>query len=288
MRPGAIAVLLLAAVLHATWNLLLKREPDRLPLIGGALFCTALVGVPFLVFGPGLPAAGWPYAIGCALLNFLYFLTLAEAYARADFSVVYPIARGGAPVLMAFGAVGLLHEHLSTRGILGITLVLGGLVLVGIAAPQPPEMPTVPRPGRRFGLTFAVLSAALIAAYSLIDASAVRRFPSLAYALAVFSLDALLFAVLLLLRRDRRALVGVLRAGWLKIVVVSVLWSSAYAAVLAVYAVSPAAYTGAVREVSVILGSLAGWLWLGEGFGPRRTAGASLAFVGILLIAGAR
>jgi drug/metabolite transporter (DMT)-like permease len=221
-------------------------------------------------------------AVGSALLNFFTFIVVAAAYESADFSLVYPIARGGAPALIALGAVLVLGERLGWVGACGIALVVGGLVFVsGTGQPTP----TRPMPHLRRGILLAAVGALLVATYSIIDAAAVRRTPAIPYVLEVFVIDAALLVPLVAALRGPRVLIGAFRTTWKTMASVSALWFAAYGLALRVYAFSPVAYAGAVREVSIVFGALAGWLWLDEGFGLRRTLGALLALGGIILLA---
>ena len=278
MSTFLLLLLLLAASLHAGWNLLLKRAPDRQLIVWWAVVVSALCFVPVLALRPALPAVGWRFALASAVVETAYFVTLTTAYRVADFSLVYPIARGAAPALLAIAAVLLLHERLSAYGIAGLGAIVVGLWLVagtGRAAG--------PYPAR--GVALALLVALCIATYSTIDGAAVRRVDTTTYTGAMFLLAAVVFTPITIRWYGWPALRGTLRTRTGLIVIVGLLQAAAYLLVLYVYARAPVAYAGAIRESSIVLGALAGWLWLRESFGARRVAGALVTCGGIALIA---
>src|SRR5256885_11756443 len=131
MTLPLLALLLTAAALHAGWNLLLKRAPDRQLIVWWAVVVSSLCFVPVLVLRPALPAIGWRFALASAVVETAYFVALTTAYRVADFSLVYPIARGAAPALLAVAAVLLLHERLSAYGIAGLGAIVAGVWVGG-------------------------------------------------------------------------------------------------------------------------------------------------------------
>jgi drug/metabolite transporter (DMT)-like permease len=273
-----LGLLLTAAALHAGWNLLLKRAPDRQLIVWWAVIVSALCFLPVLALRPALPMIGWWFALASAVVETAYFVSLTTAYRVADFSLVYPIARGAAPALLAVTAVLLLHEHLSVGGVAGLGAIVLGLWLVagtggGLGA----------HPAR--GVALALLVALCIATYSTIDGAAVRRVDTTTYTGAMFLLAAVVFTPVTMRWYGWRALRDALRTRTGLILVVGLLQAAAYLLVLYVYARAPVAYAGAIRESSIVLGALAGWLWLRESFGGRRVAGALVTCAGIALIA---
>ena len=273
-----MSLLLGAAVLHAAWNLLLKRAPDRQLMVWWAAIASALCFAPVLVLRPALPAIGWRFALASAIVETAYFVSLTTAYRIGDFSLVYPLARGAAPLLLAVAGVLLLHDRVSSGGIAGLGATVAGLSLVAGGGRA-----TGPHAARAVAL--ALLVALCIATYSAIDAAAVRRMDAVTYTGAVFALVALVFAPVAIGRFGWPALRGAVRAHAPLIAVVGALQASAYLLVLYVYARAPVAYAGAIRESSIVVGALAGWLWLREPLGARRVAGALVTCGGIALIA---
>jgi drug/metabolite transporter (DMT)-like permease len=278
MTLPLLGLLLAAAALHAGWNLLLKRAPDRQLIVWWAVIVSALCFVPVLALRPAIPSIGWWFALASAVVETAYFVTLTTAYRVADFSLVYPIARGAAPALLALAAVLLLHERLSAGGVAGLGAIVVGLWLVagtGRAA----------GPHAARGMALALLVAVCIATYSTIDGAAVRRVDATTYTGAMFLLAPVVFTPVTVRWFGWPALRDALRSRTGLIVLVGVLQAVAYLLVLFVYARAPVAYAGAIRESSIVLGALAGWLWLRESFGARRVAGALVTCGGIALIA---
>jgi drug/metabolite transporter (DMT)-like permease len=294
MTLGALGLLLLAAVLHAGWNLLLKQAGERTLAIWWAYVVSAFCALPFILFGPRLPARAWALAAFSAVVEAVYLLTLSAAYRHSDFSVVYPIARGTAPAFLAVWAVLFLGQHPSSTGIAGIIVLVAGLITVGASGRAPAGS------ARRLpGVALALFVALCISVYSVIDGAAVQFAPALPYTALVFILTTVAAAPVVFIsiggKRPvdeagnrvsglRRAL-DVWRAGWQRIILIGLMSLAAYMLVLVVYSVAPVSYAGAIREVSVVFAALAGWRWLGEGFGVRRVAGSAAIFAGIVIIA---
>ena len=281
MSATALVLLVAAGALHAAWNLLVKPVPQPLLVLWLAWLAGGLLFLPVLLAQP-VPRAMWGFVLASAAVEALYGLLLARAYALADFSQVYPLARGAAPALLAVWAGFALHQVPSAAGVAGIALVVLGLVPVGAGE-------TWWRwrgPGFRPRAVLAALGVALcISVYSLIDGVAVRRTSPLPYTVAIILGATALLAPPVLARHGGRAALATLRAHAGRVVAAGALMMVAYGLVLTAYAVAPLAYAGAVREVGVVFAALAGWLWLGERFGGRRLAGAIAVFGGILVLA---
>src|SRR5258708_39047843 len=120
MTLPLLALLLAAAALHACWNLLLKPAPNRQLVVWWAVSVSALCFVPVLLLRPAVPAIGWRFALASAVVEAAYFVSLTTAYRVADFSLVYPIARGAAPALLALAAVLLLPAQRTASGGAGV------------------------------------------------------------------------------------------------------------------------------------------------------------------------
>ncbi len=281
MSAAALALLLAAGALHAAWNLLIKRAEHRLLVTWLALLAGSLLFLPLLLRAP-VPRAIWPFVAASAVVECLYYLVLTYAYGQADFSQVYPLARGAAPALLALWAALALGEVPSLAGVGGLALVVGGLVPVGGGdAWWKWGGPAF----RARGVAASFGAALCTSVYSLIDGVAVRRTPAAPYTVAVLLLGAVLLGPPMLVRYGPRAVLAELGGQAARIVAAGALMLLAYTLVLRAYAVAPLAYAGAVREVGVVIAALAGWLWLGERFGARRLAGAIAVFGGILVLA---
>jgi drug/metabolite transporter (DMT)-like permease len=282
MAPAALILVLIAAILHASWNLVLKQARYKQVFLWWSLLIGTLCFATIFASRLALPLWIWPYVLSSAAMEAFYMVTLTIAYDIDDFSLVYPIARGAAPALLVVWTTLFLKEPPSLIGLLGILVLVSGLVLVGGGSIWPRLSHTTVSAR---GILAALMAALCISIYSAIDGAAVRLVPALPYTILVLALSALLFAPVVILRYGSRLLLRELNTNWRRIVPVGLAMLLTYILVLQAYTFSRVSYAGAVREVSVVLGALAGWLWLREGFGVVRTVGALLILSGILIIA---
>jgi drug/metabolite transporter (DMT)-like permease len=281
MPLSAIALVITAAALHAGWNLVVKGAAEKQSFTGWAVAVGGLVCLPLLALGTPVPTNAWPYALASGAVEAAYVVLLVRAYERGDFSLVYPVARGAAPALLALWGVTLLGERPRPAGIMGLALLLVGLVVVGAARLWERGAANLGGGGVAASLGVALC----ISVYSAIDGAAVRGAPPSSYLALIMLLTALFATPLIFARRGMRESVACWRAQYGRIILVGVLSPVAYLLVLRAYAVSGVSYAGALREVSVVLAALAGWRLLGEPFGAVRVAGSCLIFAGILMIA---
>ena len=291
MPLTAILLVLGAGFLHASWNLILKRTSERLLVTSWGLLIGAAFFVPALFPAWPPPARVWPYAVCSALTLVAYYTCLARAYEHGDFSLVYPVARGTAPAMLAVWAIIFLGERPSPVGLLGILAILGGLVVLGGAPLWSSRDGTSVRPNpahpTQRGSGFAFLVALLVSIYTAIDGGAIRHWSPLPYLVVVFALSGVTLISLQALREGKHVF-RVLRTHWVPTVVIAVMTLAAYSLVLSAFQIAPVSYAGAAREIGIVFGALAGWLLLGERFGGIRTVGAALVFVGIAALAVAR
>jgi drug/metabolite transporter (DMT)-like permease len=231
-----------------------------------------------------LPASVWPYVLSSALAEVVYFGMLSVAYGYGEFSLVYPVARGAAPALLALWALLFLGQSPSAGGGAGLAVLASGLAVVGGSGWW--EQRGQPGQGAGFGVVALALAVALvISVYSAIDGAAVQFVNPLPYTALVFELTALFAAPLMLWRYGPARLWGEWKTHPRRIALVGSLNIFSYGLVLSAYALAPVSYGGAIREVSIVFAALAGWLWLGEGLGRLRVAGALIMFCGIVIIA---
>ncbi|HET9520402.1 MAG TPA: hypothetical protein VFO73_05080 [Candidatus Limnocylindrales bacterium] len=299
MDPLVFALVAGAAVLHVAWNVLLKTagDPFRAATIG--MSAAAAVIVPAAAFGwvaigrPPIPAEAIVLAAGSAVLEAAYFAFLAAAYRRGDLSVVYPIARGTAPLLAVAVGIVVLEERLGPPGIAGVAALL-----VGLLALQRPWrfLPAFRGRGSRGGdaaVAFALATGVTIAAYSAVDRVGTRLVEPWLYAGLMWAfLAPFLWAGVAIGGRHRahRApvlgdqLLDVRRAaigGWLTL--------AAYLLILAAFSVAPLTAVAPLRESAIVLASGWGTLRLGEGGNRgeaiRRIAASAVVVAGAVLLA---
>lgn len=276
-----LGLLVLSAFLHAGWNLLLKNADKKYITIWWALVLGSILGLPFLILHLPIPARIWPYALASAVVETIYDATLAAAYVREDFSLVYPIARGGAPALLGLWAILFLKERPSLWGTIGLLVLTGGLMIVGSS-----RWWSAGRKGvtSAVGIGLACLVALMISIYSVIDGAAVRLMDAASYTVLVFILNAIFVIPVITRLYGWQAVLDEGRRHWQQVTAIGFLDIGSYMLVLVAFSLAPVAYAGAIREISIVLGALAGWLWLKESFGRVRVIGALIIFAGILTI----
>lgn len=282
MPLDALGLLLVAAILHAGWNVMLKRAKAKQvfmwwgTIVGGVCFSA------ILLTGPALPARIWPYILASSAMEAIYYITLTWAYSSGDFSLTYPLARGAAPALLALWATLFLSQPPRAGGLLGLAILIGGLIVVGSANIWTRKSRTSLSVK---GIVAALITALCISLYSVVDGAAVKIVSPVQYIIMIYLLSSLFFAPMVFARFGGREVLREWRVNWKQIVLVGVAMLVTYLLVLQVYTMAPVSYAGAVREVSIVFGAIIGWRWLGEKFGKVRVLGAILIFIGILVIA---
>lgn len=282
MPLTALGLLLVAAMLHTTWNLIVKRAQEKQVFTWCALIAGVICFSPLLLAGSVFPIYIWPYVVSSALFEALYFFTLIRAYENGDFSLVYPMARGTAPALLVLWTTFFLGERPRLYGLVGIALLVLGLVIVGGKSWWTLRKASTLS---KSALALALGVAGCISIYTAIDGAAVRSVSPLPYTIIVIALAAVFVTPVVVKRYGNRAIIAEWRTNWLRIVLVGVFTLLTYILVLKAYTIARVSYGGAVREVSVVFAAFAGWRWLGEELGAIRLVGALLIFAGILVIA---
>jgi drug/metabolite transporter (DMT)-like permease len=257
---------LAAAFLHAGWNLLLARARDVQAATAVVLGISVVLFAPVAAVAWDVEWAVWPWALGSAAFELAYFALLAYAYERAELSVVYPVARGLAPVLvLAVGIVGA-----STGEIAGVALVGVGVLLVrGLRHPE----------GR--GVLLGALIAVCIAAYTLLDDRGIEHANAFAYFELVVGVPGVVYLAAIWRRRGAPALRSEL--GWATLAA-AVAATLAYVLVLLALDRAEAAPVAAVRETSVVIAVGLAAVFLRERVGWARLSGAGLVAAGVALL----
>jgi drug/metabolite transporter (DMT)-like permease len=271
LTGAALALALGAAALHAGWNVLLARARDVRAATAATLGISVVIFAPVAGATWDVEAAAVPWIAASAALELAYFVLLTAAYGRSDLSLVYPVSRGVAPVLVLVGATAT-GSALGIRAALGVILVGAGVVLVrGLR-----------RPVDTHGLLLALAIAGTIAGYTLVDKQGIEHASPIAY-LELVLLPVALAAIGWQLLGQRRA---ALRAETGLATCATAAFSfSAYALVLAALSLAPAAAVAAVRETSILFAVALAAVVLRERVGPLRAAGAALMVVGVVLVA---
>jgi drug/metabolite transporter (DMT)-like permease len=270
---SAVALALGAAFLHAGWNVLLAGSAStRATTAGLLLFGTLFLAPPALITG-GVSSSAVPYIAASAVFELCYFVLLARAYDGGEVSVVYPTARGSAPVVVLVFSAIALKEGVPAGAVIGILAVAAGVLLVGVGAFRT-EVGTKSAPPLRdvwFGLAIGLV----IASYTLVDSEGVERADPIAYLALVVAPCALVYPFVTKTRPD----VGVRAA------LTAAATFGAFLMVLAAFRLAPAAPVAAVRESSVVIAALLSAVVLGERVTASRLAGAIAVAAGVAAIA---
>jgi drug/metabolite transporter (DMT)-like permease len=311
LPPGIVLLLLVAALMHATWNVLLKTASDPLRTAGRSMFVGACVLIPIGLIGwwisaePAIPGDAWRLSLISGLLEAAYFIFLSAAYRRGDLSLVYPIARGTAPVLAVGAGVLILGERLELAGWIGVTLLL-----IGILGLQRPwailrRGSQLPRHTRE-AAGFALLTGITIASYSAVDRDGARLVNPLFYAAmlqAFMTIFLLLWIGMAVLRERSRGpesrepagdsaaaapldggfLGRLLERVWIRAGIGGVITVAAYLIVLVAYRYAPLTAVAPLRESAIVVISGWGTFRLKEAV-SRRDAGTRIGLAVIVLI----
>ncbi|MEY2779778.1 MAG: hypothetical protein RL623_958 [Actinomycetota bacterium] len=269
----ATLLALTAAVLHASWNLLVKQSADRrLALwgqftIGGALSAIALITWNILGSSPEI---AWGWALFSGAMHVPYLMLLSRAYDRGDFSMSYPIVRGAGALAAAAGGVIFLNDTLSSLSTLGIVLAVLGLFVLA-------------KSGSWHVVGAALSVASTIAVYSVVDGHGTRQSQPVAYALAL-NVAAAMFVSLYASIRSRKQMIPTMRAHWKIMGAAGVFSTVAYMLVMIAYRHAPVGYVASLRESSVVIAAFAGWKMLDEGDHRRRITSAAIVLVGLVVL----
>ena len=276
MTTEIFVIVLFAAFMHALWNAMVKGAADRtitFGLVSAGHTIPAVVMVPFVPLpDPGL----LPYIAASTVIHWGYYYFLNMGYRFGDLSVVYPVARGAAPLLVALPAFIWLGEALPPVAWAGMVCISAGILILGLR--RGGTGPSLPASG------LALLTGGTIALYSLVDGVGVRLADqALTYIIWLFIAEGFVILYIFLPRLER------LRAQTRRQVVIGLAGGvlSALAYALALYAKSkaPLGMVSALRETSVIFAAIIGLIWFGEGPARPRLIAAGMVAAGIVILA---
>lgn len=280
----AFVLIIISAFMHATWNYLAKRSEGSFTFVWLYMVVSLIVYAPFvvlIVIFQGI-TIGWleiGLIAGSAIIHLAYALTLQKGYTVGDLSLIYPVARGTGPMLVAIIAVFIYDEQLNVVGIIGISLIiLSVFILTGGLNVLKQSTSILP-------LAYGLLVGIMIAAYTLLDKGAV----------SVFLISPLLLnygsiiGQLILLSPFAKKHWKMVKADWKnhrkEAIGIGVLNPLAYILILTTMIFTPVSHVAPVREVSILIGTVMGMRLLSEGFGKRRIIAAGIMLVGIVAVA---
>ncbi len=272
MPPLALALALGAAAIHASWNVLVARARDPQVATALAAVVSVTVPLPLVVLAWRASPAVIPYVVVSGTLELGYLALLAAAYRRAELSLVYPLARGLAPVLVLIAATLVVGAQHSPAQVAGVVLVAVGVILVrGLRGGARPA-----------DLAFTLGIAACIAGYTTIDKFGVVHADPLAYYELVMGWPSLAYGAWILASEGPAVVRR--QVGWATLLAGLGMFA-AYSLVLAALGLAPAASVAAARETSVVMATAMGGLVLHEHVGRRRMLGAVAVVAGIVALA---
>lgn len=275
MPLDAFLLAFAAAWIHGASNVFIgrRREPEAayaVMLVAGVVVFAPVAALSFHV-----QASALPYMAASAALEFGYFAFLAAAYRISDVSLVYPVARGTAPVLVLLGAVVLLGRGAGVGQVVGVVTVAAGILLVRAARVAVAAADTR-------GFLLALVTGVFIAGYTLVDKEGLRHAAPIAYIELVLTCPTLLYTLAIARVRGLDAL---RRETTVRVCVIGVILFGTYTLVLYALRLAPAASVSAVRETSVVVAAGVAALTARERVGPVRFAGAVLVATGVALLA---
>ena len=271
---------LLAALLHASWNAMIKGGGDVLLDTAAIVAGAGLISVPFLFVVP-LPApASWPYIFGSIATHLAYYFLMVNAYRTGELSLVYPLMRGVAPLITALLGIVWLRELPAPLSWIGMLLISIGVVALALRPSG--NQPVLSGHGR--AVTFALGNAAVIAIYTIIDGTGARLAGNpWSYIVWLFVLDALPFSIYMLVTRRRQFIVALIERrqhGFTG----GALSAGAYAISVWAMTKAPVALVASLRETSVLFATLIGARLLKERLTARRWAGVGAVVIGVMVL----
>ena len=271
MPLATLAIVLTAATVHATWNLIVVRAQDRQATTAIVIAVSVVLFLPVALLSWHLEPEVWPYVAVSGMLEIAYYWMLTVAYQRAEMSLIYPIARGSAPVLVLIGSVLIVGAPTSAGQAIGVVLVAAGILMVrGLRGPA-----------RWADVGIALAVAGLIASYTLVDAQGVKHADPLTYLVLILVPPAIAAVAFIAVRggvaRVRRSTNTLSLVG-------GVCNGLAYALVLIALTQAPAPSVSAVRETSVVIATVLAAVVLKERVGPIRLMGSIVVALGVAFV----
>jgi drug/metabolite transporter (DMT)-like permease len=291
MPLTAIALVLVAALLHASWNLVAKKSGGgaHFVLIGAVMITVLWAPLGLTLAWPAVPhwnALQWGVVLASGIMHLAYFSTLLAGYRAADLTIVYPVARGTGPLVSSMGAVLLMGESLGVSGFCGVLAITAGVFLIA-GGPKLWSQAHDAEQRRRVhaGLRWGALTGVLIATYTLIDGYAVKVL-AISPILVDWVGNALRLPFMLPgALRDRSGFVRDLKAQWKAALLLAAISPVAYVLVLYAVQLAPLSHVAPAREVSMLFAALLGGHLLGEADRGLRLLGAACIAGGVVALA---
>ena len=279
MSLYVLGLVLTAAFLHASWNLLSKKAQGKTPFIWLMYLVSSILYLPVLLFQKEYPPALWWFSLISAILHLGYYIVLQKGYRSADLSVVYPLARGSGPLFSSMVAILFLHEPLKLTITLGLLLMIAGVLLInGLNFKKGTDKNVMT------GVFFGIFTGLFIALYTVNDTIAIKTYHLSPLTLTV--LTNIIGTVLLapfIIKQKAELKREIKQHKWI-IIAIAVLSPAAYILVLEALKYAPLTVVAPARETSILLGVFMGSSVFKEKDGRRRLAASLLILIGIVLL----
>jgi phosphonate utilization associated putative membrane protein len=267
---------LFGALLHASWNALVKSSADKALDTALIHLLGSFVAVPIALVIGWPPAASWPFIAASVTIHIGYYIALTGAYKHGDLGLTYPLMRGTAPLLVALSASAVLGESLSPLAWAGVLGVSCGVLALGLSR----HALNSPR-----AVGFALANAVVIAVYTVVDALGARASGNpLQYVVALFVLDGWPFALMVFARRGGAVVWPYARTRWPVATMAAVASLGSYGIALWAMTRAPVATVAALRETSVLFAAVLGSWFLKEAFNTRRAFGTAAIVAGVMAL----
>ena len=275
LSPQVLLAVLVGALLHASWNALVKSSTDKSLDTALIHVLCSLYALPVCWY-VGLPDPQvWPYIGASLLVHVAYYFALAGAYRHGDLGLAYPLMRGTAPVLVALSSFVVLGEVFTPLAWVGVLGVSAGLLCLGAGGAMLRQ---------KKALAFALSNAVLIAIYTVVDAKGSRLSGHvLQYVALLFALDGWPFALLVLWHR-KGAVMPYIRGRWRLAAGGAVASLASYSIALWAMTVAPVALIAALRETSVLFAAILGAWLLKEPWTRMRVFGTAFIVMGVMAL----
>jgi phosphonate utilization associated putative membrane protein len=275
MTWPVVLLVLTGALLHASWNAMVKSSADKALDTALIHVLCSLLALPVLLVVGLPPVHVWPYVLASLVIHVGYYIALAGALKHGELGLAYPLMRGTAPLLVALGSYFLLGEAIRVMGWLGILMISGGVLMLGMSAGLLRH---------RKAVVFALSNAVLIALYTVVDARGARESGNVAqYIALLFALDGWAFALLVFIQRKGQVW-HYARQRWPLATAGALASLGSYAIALWAMTVAPVALVAALRETSVLFAVILGAWLLKERWTRWRILGAISIVAGVMAL----
>ena len=278
MEPFVFVLVLAAAIMHASWNAIVKVAGDRFFSMAIVMGAHTVIALPMVIYY-GLPSPdSWLWILLSFAIHLAYYYGVINQYRDGDLSHVYPLSRGAAPLLVAAAAYVFAGEALSPPGVIAVIIISIGILTLALPG-------SARQAASRHATLYAMFTACMIAGYTIVDGIGGRTDAEvIRYISWLFLLEGMPLMLLLPVLRSKAELAAEWRLNGWKSVIGGALSAAAYGLVIWAMSLTPMGLVSALRETSVIIAALIGTYVMKETLGPRRIAAACLVTIGVIVL----